>query len=258
MTDAFFVPLDDHRFASQEHTRGPWDPDSQHAGPPSALLGGELERALGGPVVRVTFEILRPVPIGELTVETEVIRPGRSVQLAQGSLSDEKGPVLLGRAWTIRREDQDLPDDVLVCADPLPGPDAAERKPFFSGAADVGYHTAMDVLFLEGGFTEVGPAKVWMRPNVAIVEGREVTPLQRVLVAADSGNGVSSMMDHRGALFINTDLTVHLHRHPRGEWVSLDAATSLEPDGVGLAQSLLRDQDGVIGRSLQSLMVASR
>lgn len=258
MTDAFYDQIDEQRYRAQEHTRGPWDPDAQHAGPPAALLGGELERTLDGPAVRITFEILRPVPITELTVATELIRPGRSVKLAEATLSDAKGPVLLARGWTIRREEQAIPQDVLVAPDPIPGPEEGTVKPFFSVPFDVGYHTAMDVRFLEGGFTERGPAVVWMRPRFPVVGGRETTPLQRVLVAADSGNGVSSLMDARTALFINTDLTVHLHRHPRGEWVSLDATTSLEPDGVGLATSLLRDADGVIGRSLQSLMVAVR
>ena len=42
--DAFFVALGDGRFRATERTSGPWDPRHQHAGPPSALLTGLLER----------------------------------------------------------------------------------------------------------------------------------------------------------------------------------------------------------------------
>ena len=116
----------------------------------------------------------------------------------------------------------------------------------------------MDYRFLTGGFLEAGPATVWMRPRVALVAGEEVTPLQRVLVAADSGNGVSAALDWKRYLFINVDLTVHLHRMPEGEWVCLDAITLPEPDGVGMADSALFDERGPIGRAVQTLLVDER
>lgn len=256
MVDAFFERLDTARYASQEHTRGPWSRDSQHAGPPTALLGSVLQRELGGFVARVTFEILRPVPIATLTTRVEVVRPGRRVSLAEGVLSDDEGPVLLARAWHIRTEDVGLPDDALdEPAPPFP-PGDAEPKPFFAVPWDVGYHTAMEVRFVHGGFTEPGPAFAWMRPRVPIVDGQQLTSLERVLVAADSGNGLSSRLPPREWLFINTDLTVHLHREPQGTWVGLDASTWLEAQGTGLATTVIVDERGPIGRGLQSLYVA--
>ena len=68
------------------------------------------------------------------------------------------------------------------------------------------------------------------------------------MVAADSGNGVSATLDLERYIFINVDLTVHLHRLPQGEWVGLDAVTLPEPEGVGLADSVLHDERGPIGR----------
>lgn len=257
MTDAFFVPLGDGRYAAQEHTRGPWSPDHQHAGPPAALLGGALQHVLGdGLVARVTVEILRPVPIAELTVRSEVVRPGRSVRLAEATLADDDGPVLLARAWAIRTEALELPWAYAHEEVPAPvPPERATEEPFFAVPWDVGYHTAMEVRFVRGGFTVPGPAFAWMRPRVPIVAGEDVTPLQRVLVGADSGNGLSASLPLDGWLFINTDLTVHLHREPAGTWVGFDAATTLEPHGVGLATTVVVDEAGPIGRGLQSLLV---
>jgi hypothetical protein len=97
-----------------------------------------------------------------------------------------------------------------------------------------------------------------MRMRVPLVDEEEPSPLTRVLVAADSGNGVSSILDWRQHLFINPDLTVHLHRYPAGEWVCLDARTWIDPDGIGLAETALYDRTGAIGRAAQSLFVAPR
>ena len=91
-----------------------------------------------------------------------------------------------------------------------------------------------------------------------MVAGQDISPLQRVLVVADSGNGVSATLDWRRFLFINVDLTVHLHRHPQGEWVCLDAVTLPEGDGIGLADTALLDERGPIGRAAQTLLIAER
>jgi len=101
---AFFQP-DGDRFVPSELTRGPWDPEAQHAGPPSALIGRAIERCGdpdGGQIGRVTFEILRPVPLKPLTAETKVVRPGRSVELIEASLSGPEGEVMRARAWRLR------------------------------------------------------------------------------------------------------------------------------------------------------------
>lgn len=111
---------------------------------------------------------------------------------------------------------------------------------------------------MAGAFVEPGPATVWMRMRQALVAGEEPSPLQRVLVAADSGNGVSATLDWTRYVFINVDLTVQLHRLPAGEWVCLDAITIPEPSGVGLADTALYDERGPIGRATQTLLVGER
>jgi hypothetical protein len=254
-----FYEADGERFASTELTRGPWDPETQHAGPPAALLGREVERledAEEFQVARITFEILRGVPIAPLRVEARVVRPGRRVQLVEGSLSDQEGEVMRATAWRLRTAPVELPE--LPQPEPPPGPDAAEPRDFVPTGQEVGYHTAMEYRFLEGAFREPGPAKVWMRMRQPLVGGEQTSPLQRVLTAADSGNGVSATLDWRRFLFINVDLSVHLERMPAGEWVCLDAITLPQPNGVGVADTLLLDERGRIGRGLQSLLVSER
>ena len=267
MSETFFVPDGEGRYASTELTRGPWDPDAQHAGPPAALIGREIERLgegrIGGAdgppaqVGRVTYEILRPVPIAPLSVSAKIVRPGRSVEMVEATLSSDDGPLVRATAWRLRTAEVEFPEPGERAAPP-PGPNEGKPGEFFHTGYDVGYHAAMDYRFVSGAFMEPGPAIVWMRPRVPLLPGEEFTPLQRVLVAADSGNGVSAALDWRRYLFINVDLSVHLHRMPEGEWVCLDALTIPEHDGVGLADTRLLDRRGPIGRGLQTLLVGKR
>ena len=260
MAEAFFI-ADGDLLVPTELTRGPWDPGSQHAGPPAAAIARAVELHPGGEarqVGRVTFEILRPVPIEPLRIEVRTVRPGRSVELLEAILADAAGTELVrASAWRLVTGEVDLEGAETAGAAP-PGPDQAQEKPFFPTGQEVGYHTAMEYRFLSGGFLEMGPAKVWMRMRVPLVAGEEPTPLQRVLVAADSGNGVSAALDWRRYLFINTDLSVHLHRMPAGDWVCLDAITRPEANGVGLSDAALFDERGPIGRACQTLFVRSR
>lgn len=255
--EAFYVREGD-AYRATASTRGPWDPRSQHAGPPCALLGRELDRAgalTHGRLARATFEILRPVPIDGLSVRAEVVRPGRSVELVEGVLEHDGQQLLRARGWRVRTEKLELDERTPEPAD-VPGPDSGEDTDFFPTGQSVGYHTAMESRFVYGSFTEPGPALAWMRMRVPLVEGEEPEPLHRVLAAADSGNGVSSPLDYRRWMFINADVSVSLRRLPRGEWVGLEAATYAEPDGIGMSDTMLRDQEGMIGRATQSLFVA--
>jgi hypothetical protein len=258
--EAFYERANDG-FIASELTRGPWDPGAQHAGPPSALLGREIERLHGGEgfqVGRITFEILKPVPIGPVRVAAEVARPGRSVQMVEASLSDDDGELMRARAWRLRTKLIDIPEDVLSTPAPPPGPEAGSTPDFFATGQDVGYHTAMEWRSVDGGFLEPGPATVWMRMGCELVAGEEPTPLQRTLVAADVGNGISAVLDWRRFVFINVDLSVHLERMPDGEWVCVDAVTLPQRNGVGTAESVLSDERGRIGRAAQTLLIAER
>jgi Thioesterase-like superfamily len=254
--DAFFL-RDGDRFVPTELTRGPWDPDSQHAGPPAALLGRAVARCgdgEGAQLGRITFEILRAVPLVPLSVQARVVRPGRSVELLEASLSDADGEVMRAAAWRLRTRALELPPQATSHADPPPGPAAGEERPLF----DSGYHVAVEERFVRGSFTEPGPATVWIRMRHPLVAGEETSPLTRVLVAADSANGVSTVLDWRRYVFINTDLTVYLTRLPEGEWVCLDAVTTPEATGVGMSHAALFDERGPLGRALQTLLIRER
>jgi hypothetical protein len=239
------------------HARGPWDPGQLHGGAPAALVA-EAVKAEGYLVARLTLDFLAPVPMAPLTVSARTTKDGRNLQLAEAELSTEERTVVRARAVRLRRGHVELPP--LDADVPPPGPQAGRRDafPVRDGHAE-GFHlTAMDIRFLEDTGYGRGPARAWFRLARPLIDDEPASPLARTLAAADFGNGVSRVVDFEDYLFVNTDLTVHLHREPAGEWVLVDARTRLEPSGAGLAQSVLSDERGRLGLAAQSLFVAAR
>lgn len=248
-------------FVPTNLARGPWSPQAQHGGPPSALLAREVERFEDGErvfVVRLTIELLRPVPITPLALRSRFLRPGKKVQIVESSIFAGETEVARCTALRIRRAEVPLPAEVRY-ESPPPGPDTGSSKPPpWAGAIDYeAFHSdAVEHRFVAGGFAEAGPAIDWIRLLVPLVDAEETSPLCRVAAAADFGNGVSWVLNRlEGYVFINPDLTIYLHRHPVGEWVCLDAITRPQPHGAGFAESHLFDVEGPIGRSIQSLLI---
>ena len=256
-----FYERDGAGFVATELTRGPWDPGAQHAGPPAALIGRALEElpeADDFQVCRVTFEILRSIPIAPVEVEARIVRPGRRVQMLEAELRVEGEVLMMARAWRLRTASVDLPEEATAI---LPGPSLpSEPGPttFLPSGHDVGYHSAMELRFASGSFVELGPGTAWLRMRHPLVAGEEPSPLERTLIAADVGNGISAAIDFRRFLFVNVDLTVQLERLPEGEWVCVDAITLPRARGNATAESVLSDERGRLGRALQTLLVAER
>ena len=257
MPDAIFERRGD-AFWATDLARGPWDPNAQHGGAPAALLGGELERLEPRPelrIVRITYELLRPVPLGELHLHAEVTRPGKRVQLLEAALSAPDGTVLV-RARALRVARAPVTAGASAEAAP-PAPESAPTAvtPWDPRSLPGG---AVELRYVQGNPGGFGPRTAWFRLTVPVIAGEEPTPLQRLLVAADFPNGISNEIDWREWLFINPDLTVYIEREPRSEWVALQAHTRMLEGETALAQAVLFDTEGRIGRSLQSLYVARR
>jgi hypothetical protein len=260
--EPYYLPLDGldgERFHATFSTTGPWFADAQHAGPPSALLIRALERCDPRPdtqLGRITIEVIGPVPAGDVRVRAVVERPGRAVELLAAELLVGERAVLRARAWRIVVGDTAAV--ALGAADPLPGPDTVTARPERPTGWLPGFLDTVEWRWLRGWLAEPGPGTVWGRQRVPLVAGAEPSPLQRLAVVADSGNGAASPLDLRAWLFVNTELTLHLHRPPRGEWIAVDASTVVGPTGLGTVSGVLFDADGHVGQSAQELIVRPR
>jgi hypothetical protein len=294
MSDTIFLPAsspegDDECFMPTPHARGPWDPRALHGGAPAALMSAAFERVEPGAQLRIArlgFELLRPIPFAPLRLSTRIVRPGRRVQELAGELSADlplrgrcgSGEQVILRASALRV--QAVPAEAAAAAVTEPARDGTAGEPdagtpitpamappqdgtpvrfaLDDAEGDSFAASAMEMRWLTDHPRAPGPGRVWMRLRHPLLAGQELTPLARLAATADFGNGVSAALPFERFLFINADLTIHLQRPPRGEWIGLDARTLLHDGGTGLAESVLHDVHGPVGRAFQTLVVEPR
>jgi hypothetical protein len=282
---------DGDRLQPTEQARGPWDPRALHGGAPAALIASVFERLQPGAELRIArlgFEFLRPIPLAPLTLTTDIVRPGRRVQElvaelravpdgagGEGDAGDDSGGnavsgggqdgLLVCRASALRV--QEVSSAAAAAASPagggdtsaMPAPETGKPVRFsLNGGDEESFAaSAMEMRWLDDP-RALGPGRVWMRLRHPLLPGQELTPLARLAATADFGNGVSAALPFDRFVFINADLTIHLQRQPRGEWIGLDARTLLDDGGTGLAESVLHDVHGPVGRAFQTLVVGPR
>ncbi len=244
-------------YVSTLYTRGPWHPDLQHAGPPAGLLMRAFEQQAGDfQVVRFNTDLLKPVPIAPLRIAVKEIVPGRRRRVLEAVLqvAESGQAVALARALRLRREDMPL-GDLPVHDGPPPAPPEScppVSMDFFQVSPN--YDDSLEQT-LAGGGVGSGKTRMWMRPVVELVAGEPMTGLQRLMVIADSGNGVSMVLDKERFNFTNPDLTVNIRRVPEGEWLCLDATTHCQDFGLGIAESRIWDVRGVVANGTQNLLL---
>ena len=246
-------------YDSRPATTGPWDPKLQHGGPPAALLGHALQQ-LGGPagsrLARITFDFYGPVPVAGLSVETEVLRTGSRIQLSTAALRSGTRVVMRATGWHLLAETGRSP--AVTPAFTVPALPARETIAQFPGADRFPYGDALEWRFAEGSFEQLGPGTVWTRCRIPLVQGNALTGLERTLIAVDAANGISAELPFAQWTFVPVDLTVVMERHADSEWVGMSSKTTLNPDGIGITETILFDGQGAFGRALQTLFVAPR
>jgi hypothetical protein len=251
---------DGSRYVPTPLARGPWNPNALHGGAPSALFASACESHDPGPasfMARLTVELMRPVPLAPLELRVRTIRPGRKVQWLRASLRDAHDhEVAQATALRIRSDDVDTAGSQHPHVDAPPSVHAGAPDFPFGGEA-VGYWTANQVRLVRGEWTEPGPGIAWMRLRCAVVAGENVSPFARVAAAADFGSGVGNPVRLTNANAINPELSIHVHRHPVTEWVCLESGAWAQPHGVGMAETRLHDEHGMLGTAVQTLLVES-
>jgi hypothetical protein len=257
---ALFEPAGDG-LAAAGLTRGPWDARMMHGGAPSALLAHAIEQLQPGgelAVSRLTIEFLGGVPLGDVSVQASLAKPGTRFQIVDATLRAGERLACLARAVRLRRAD--MPEAAAGSAEvqPLAPPEDGEPLPQFVETDDALFYPDATEIRQVGGSFGSGHAVAWIRLRGELLPGVPPSPLARAAAAADFANGLSWVLPFDEWLFVNTELTVHLHRDPQGEWIGLDARTSTGPSGLGVSTGVLHDLDGPFGICAQSLFVERR
>ena len=259
---AFYRPAGPGRYAPTRATESPWDHTAQHGGPPAALLAQAIDDAVPGAadgtmrLARISLDFLGPIPRREVEVEVSPVKPGRRVHLTDARMVVDGRAVVLARAWHVATGPQppaagaSFPE---ISA--LPGP---REQRYFFGQDDWGYGRAIEWRFVQSDFTELGPADVWTRVRIPLIDGEPLRGLHRALIVADSANGLSAELPLAEWFSIPPTMSTTFLRHPEGEWVNLAASTRFAADGLGVTHAGLADATGWLGEVSQPLLVAAR
>lgn len=246
-------------FAPTDMARGPWDPDAGHAGPPTGLLARSLERLLPDHrLARISVDLARPVPMVGFRISAEVVRAGKATANTRAAIVDRDGVERVSATGLhlavspapLFASTLGVQDGLPRLADARPG--AFPFAEFVHGQP--GFRDGVTVRYPSGEDNGIGPTTVWMH-TIPLLPGEEMTPFQRICPLADCGNAFSRHADPDQVRFVNTDLVVALHRDPVGDWLGSQVTSHWQPTGVGLADALLFDDEGAVGRALQTLLL---
>jgi acyl-coenzyme A thioesterase PaaI-like protein len=258
--DAVFIQ-DGDRFTATDLALGPWAAGALHGGAPASLLVHALIDHVGpeGPLrlARITYEFVRPVPMGPLSIEIAVVRPGRRVTLLDAVLRDPDG-IEVTRARALLLVPSGLGDTAWE-PPPFAGPEESAPSEWRGRRDGRMFVTdAMEIRFARGEFRRPGDAIAWFRLRYPLIAGVPTAPLELMAAAGDFGNGIATVLDWDEHMFINPDLTLHVEREPVDEWVALESVMRVGPGRVAVAESVIWDRRGRIGRAVQSLLVGPR
>ncbi|MDO5667920.1 MAG: thioesterase family protein [Alcaligenaceae bacterium] len=237
--------------------QGAWNEHEQHMAPASGLMSYELE--LFEPrddmvYGRLSFDILGLIPFKNFTITTRNIRPGKTIELIEVSLSCEGKAAIVGRAWRMMKNDTAMVASIED--EPIMPRDEMIKWPELTGVWGGGYINSLKEHSRTSQQRRQGNAQVWISNDLEMVEGIETSSFVKLIGMVDTSNGVavaqSSPFSH---MFPNVDLQIHLYRLPKGKWLGLSTRQQYGNSGVGLTSSTLYDEEGPFGHSEQILTV---
>jgi len=256
---SYFLRRSETVFEPTAHVGGAWNTDEQHVAPVLGLMAhlAEVEHCTRRPdaplaLARAGYDILGVIPMDAFQVETRLVRPGRTIELVEVTLTHAGRAALVLRAWMLQQS-----DTAAVAGHPLPNMPERASLPAWSPSA-VWPGGAIRSIDAHREHVETGRARCWIRPRPVLLEGEEVSARARMLGMTDFANGIATRVAPEQALYPNVDLTASVFREPVGEWFGLDTSVSFGADGVGLTESVLSDEIGPLGTVSQTLTVRPR
>lgn len=253
--DAYYVRRGEYRFVSTLHAQGAWQPGEQHLAPASGLLLAEVERRLPSAklVARASFDVLGVIQSGEFTIDVNLVRPGRTIELIEASMRRADRASIRARIWRLAGSDTSRVQGIEW--PPLPPPEA--MSPFvLSSVWDGGFVHSLEAR--QAADARPGRGRSWLRTHCALVAGEPDPPVAGFLKVVDTANGLIVRARPGSVFFANVDLSVHFFRQPGAGWVGLDTRVNFGATGLGETFSVLSDIHGPLGTAAQSLTLRLR
>jgi hypothetical protein len=238
----FFLRHGD-RFQPTTASRGPWDPKSLHGRVVVGLLGSLIEKNHGGPdyvPARLTVDMYRLPGLDSVEVTTRLVRDGYRIKVVEAEFLSAGVSMARASCQLLRRS---RAPEGAVWSPPnwaAPPPESIEPDP------RQGPGGMWKVLPVAGVFGGTGPRQLWMAESRDLVDGEPLTPFGRVALAADFASPYANSGENRLS-YINSDVTVYLHRPPIGEWIGFEVVNHHATDGIAIGECWLYDPVGAIG-----------
>ncbi|MEU8617502.1 thioesterase family protein [Streptomyces sp. NPDC048623] len=253
--ESYYQRTGEHRYKPTQHAGGAWSADEMHFSPLAGLVVHAIDRHLAGrpggaALARISYDILGRIALDECEITVETVRPGRTIELLEATVVIGERPVVRARAWLLASLDTSAVAD--SPQEPLPGPD--ELDPWrMAEAWEGGYIASIDVRRTPS--VRRGRAAAWISSRLDLVADEPSSALASYIALVDTANGIAVQQDPAAWMFPNVDLTIHLHRGPRGPWTGLDTTVTFGPTGQGLTSTVLHDLTGPVGHATQILTV---
>ena len=253
---AFFEAHEDV-FVGTAAARGPWSVDHCHAGPVLALVARAIEKAQPADRVltRLAVDLTAPVPLRGIRVQVAPVWTGRSVNTMQAEVADLDGRVCAA-ARSLSMTDRDIGPVPTAPASKLCFAEATRDS--FPGMAGRGgppkFMDFVEVAYPPGETQALGPKTIWMKA-LPVVVGEAPSSFQRICPLADSGNGISRNANMTEVGFINPDITIVRHRSSASPWLASATRSDWNSNGIGLATSVISDEEGPVATALQTLLL---
>lgn len=240
--EAFFVE-EEGSFRPSEMARGWWSKDSLHGRALVGLMGtvvADRHGCEGMVPARFTIDMFRLAPFGAVSITTKVVREGPRIVLVEAEMSGGGRPVARATMQFLRRAAS--PPGKVWSPSPwhVPPPEAVPETP------DRAAPHYFEVRGIEGRLGEHGPRKQWMRDKYELIAGKPLSPYARAALAADFASAFVHCGD-RGIRYINTDVSLHLHRLPVGEWIGFETTGHDASQGIAVGHCRIYDVEGPFG-----------
>jgi hypothetical protein len=259
--DALFRPVDGATYLPTALAAGPWDQHILHGAAVAALFAGVLTPP-SGTLARLTVELLGPVPRAPLSLERGELVGGRRVKRQAAELVVDGKPVASARSVVVREADLDLPDTAVDPASPFPPAEVPVLdEPNRAAADQVGWECFDSSALILHWRRVDGDRRVhaWVGLAVPVVEGTEPTGVELAAVAGDYGaSATNRQLPYATWSFRNTELSLHLARHPVGRWIGMRSEGVVAPVGAGFHATDLFDEGGRVARSASALLIEPR
>lgn len=259
---------DGERYVPTLASQGPWDPTTLHGGPVAGMLARETEKAeldTTMEVGRLTIDLLRPVPLKPLTLRHEVVRQGRQIAVVDSTMWWDERLVARSSALYVLADHEVRSSSRKRFAGegpPIPGKDSDPRDEFKSAVLEgytiPGFVKSIEMRRIVGEIRGGAPTIAWARLKLPLVAGESTSPLQNLACIGDFTSGLANYVNMERYTSPNADLSYHLVRYPRSEWIGFDAATVVGDTGIAQSRCRMFDEEGFVGTGAATLVVASR